>query len=192
MKKILVVLVLLISGLFISAGICNAELKEGPMVLKVKGLYLGMDIDEACKVISLLMESSYVVIPPSTDGSHGNYLIITEGGSVLYPDSKIYFTIYAGKDKMVNYILFQSALIDKLFGAVGISSEDFVREFIKAYKIPDMEPYESSFYTTYDGNTITIPGGWVFTSSNGYKVTITELRTLTIEPIAKKSEMKFD
>ena len=192
MKKILLISVLLISGLFISAGICNAEIKEGPKVLKVKDLYLGMDIDEGCKVINSLLGTSYVAL-----SKHGTYMITSEEYEkdeyVQDTLSKLGFMITAGSDKKINYIGFAPDIIDKLFNVKGISAEDFVREFIEAYKIPNMEPYGNtgipgtSSYDPYAGEY-----GWVFTSSTGYEVKISEAKSLLIEPIAKKSEMKFD
>lgn len=199
MKRIVSVLLILISGLFILTG-CQAETEDGPAVLKVKGLYVGMNIDDACKIVNSLFGSSYIVrdVPPTFQATGllpGTYMVDMtddeikgyldpkgEGNGRLQlmgfrGDSYIPIFVTADANRKVIYIRITSSAVDKLFNVTDIEAEDFSKEFINSYKIPYLKP------VSFD---------WEFSSPYGYRLKISSNKTIEIQEISKKSNFKFD
>jgi hypothetical protein len=160
--------------------------KDGPEVLKVKELYIGMDIDEACEKINSLLGSvnnmTYRVtnfVEDVTVSFYGRPRYVIDGPN--YGIGVPYHNIGADRNRKVIYINFNGRDVNYLFNTEGIEGEDFVREFISSYRIPNMEPW-------FLGEA----SGWHFVSPNGYEVVICGGNALTIKSIPKKTEMKFD
>ena len=168
MKKLLVIItsLMLVLG---CANNCMAEVRGGPTILKVKGLYIGMDINEAAKVVSSIMNKPCEV---HISGEWGREMSITA------VDDKVgILQISASTDKKVKSI----SLSQSIFNAQDLSLEDFAKQFMQAYQIPGMDGSVDN-----NGNPL-----YVFTSSNGYKVTITG-GTVFIDAITKKSDLSFN
>jgi hypothetical protein len=132
---------------------------EGPKILKIKGFYLGMDIDKACEVLR-----------NSLHAKKCEYLVdLYEGGYEL-----IHFPRYrtpeikAGPDKKVNYMFFSGSDVEELFDAYGYDPVKFVDKFTDAYKIPKMKPFFEKTAPLKKKKLI----GWRYISPFGYKVTI--------------------
>ena len=159
-----------------------AEMKAGPKVLQVKGLYLGMHIFEACKVVNKLLNSQYVV--NELNGGQYEVNIPADQQSKQYHGIYTGIPIYVKADatRKVTSICFYLWFGDKIFNSTGIKAEDFVQEFINAYHVPSMEPIYSEQEVA----------GWEFVSIYGYKVYIDLNKNISIEAITKKSEFKFD
>lgn len=156
---------------------CASSQANSPDVLKVKGLYIGMNIDEACKVIcQLLNDSSYTVREAPVLGS--TYAVMNSDS--LSGLTTVWVT--AGPDRIVNSIHISQYIVDKLFNSKGIESKDFVQEFISSYHIPTMEP-------KYDENGSFF---WQFISTNGYKLTIDNNKNIVIVAVPKQGERKFN
>lgn len=155
----------------ISAGVQS----NGPEVLKIKGLYIGMDIDEACKIVNQLSNSSCTVEENTFLGS--TY-------AVANSDSLATLSLWvtAGPDRKTDSIHIGHLIVDKLFNSDGVEGKDFVQEFINSYRIPKME-------TQVDENGKLF---WQFISTKGYKLTIFQNKSIEIKAIPKRNEMKFN
>ena len=151
-------------------------------ILRVKGLYIGMNIDEAAQILCKLLGTSFKVKELDEDEQMLNsfdrnvaikYAIWGNGNGL---------NIYADKDKKVNRILLPSGIIDKLFNVSGVNAQDFAKQFTDGYKLPEMKAFSDNYKQ----------GGWEYTSANGYKIQIYESKVLVMTKFPKSSEMKFD
>lgn len=147
--------------------------------LKVKGLYIGMDIYEACEIINQYLDTSTKVVEKVSD----NNLEKT------YSCEGIGAKIEANSDKKVKRIEFFSAFVDKLFNVSHLDPEQFAKEFLSAYGIPEMKPF-------YEEDEFVYMTGWEFISDFGFRVRIGSngffAKALIIEKVPFKSELKFD
>lgn len=148
---------------------------DGPKVLKVKGLYLGMPLQEAEKIAAEVSQGTWTgdqdmgkgyVVRPCMDQATGM-------GIMLH-------TIKADVIK----IDFIGA--DMIFKVHGWSLQEFAKAFIKSYKIPGMDGKS----TRYRGRETII---YSFTSTKyGYKVSIDSNMKLEIERIAVANSNSFN
>ena len=159
--------------LFSSIIACHgwAELQDGPKILKVKGLYIGMNIDDACNQISALVGKTMQF---TINGNE--YNVVPPVGEI--PD--VMFRVDEAKKVICIYL--SSDVVNKIFNVMNLSAEDFAREFMKAYQIPKMEEKNPMADISY----------YLFDSANGYEVQIGKSKELTIVAITKKSDMKFN
>lgn len=152
-------------------GVCVSGWAEddGPKQLIVKGLYVGMDINEAKDICKKYLDKTMTLeeFTPEITGIYQEGV----GSGVLLADSK-------NKLKM---IALGRPVVDNMFNAHGIPIEDFAQQFVAAYDIPSMTAFREK------GDS-----GWRFTSPYGYKVEILTIGQLSIERIAKKDYLKFD
>jgi hypothetical protein len=97
--------------------------------LKVKGLYLGMDVDYAKMVLENLF----------------NEKIEMSENEVTFKSGSITFD----KNKKVSQIFIENT--DKMFNMTNVSTSQFVKNFCKSYHIPEMTPYfnEEALLETY-------------------------------------------
>jgi MFS family permease len=141
-------------------------------VLEVKGFYIGMDIEEAAEILAELLKMEKV--PKIGSGLMTEYAIGDSAGLLYH--------IGANKERKVQSIWFSGFITNELFNTGGLSAKEFITRFIEAYEIREKWDY---FYS----------GNWPcqsFTSPHGYKVTICEDRSLNIESVAKKEDLRFD
>ena len=155
----------------------DALIQQGE-ILKVKGFYPGMNIDDACSILNQKVGLSdnvrriqNEIIPLTGTTIEDAYGCFTSTGSGIYSNNK----------KQVSTFEFFPNEVDVIFNSNGIPADDFAKKFIDAYKISEMKPMILGNHT-----------GWQYVSSNGYKITILDDKTLTIELVSKPSEMKFD
>lgn len=179
MQKVKISIVIVVSLILVSLGCDKAKeaahevakvAKAGkgtPEVLKVKDLYLGMDINEVPAILRRQMPA----------GEKVGDVQKTEN---LY-ELSVYarYQILADENKKVVRIMFAFPIINHLFNVEDLSAEAFAHNFIEAYSIPEMKARS-------DGE------GWEYTNSIGYKVTIYDTKNLVIEKVASADERKFD
>lgn len=140
---------------------------------KIKGLYLGMNIEYARKQMAELLRKK---VPKVGEG----WVEENRCAWGFWEDS---YCISAEKsDKKVRQIDLWNTwgIVDKLFNAEGLSGKEFAQAFMNAYGIPSMEP------------CLSLPASWRFTSPHGYEIIIFTNKSLSIKSIPKKSELKFD
>jgi hypothetical protein len=141
--------------------------------LKVKGLYLGMDIKD---VPAILKE--YFGDDASFEVSDVRRSEFSDGFCVKVGT---YTSIFADVKGIVETIWLEPPLINRLFNVQGIDATTYAKNFINSYKIPEMQPIQ-------DPNI----SGWQYSSPVGFKVTIFADKTTTITAIPILSEQKFD
>jgi hypothetical protein len=149
---------------------CKNVFADDGNMLKVKGLYIGMSIDDANSVLNNLGYSFQVT------EVEGGYQI-----GVCGPDADS-LCIFANQNKVVYRIVLQDKVLDKLFNTSDLPMKEFARRFMDNYNIPSMD------LVLYDN------GGayWRYISPYGYKVEIYDDRQLIIEAMTKAIDTKFD
>ena len=160
---VVVFLAIICTGVIVSAG------EEGPEQLKFKGIYLGMPIDEAREICRKHMDQymSMEKISPDKD------FIFQMGATIGI--------IVADEKGKLQALVLGRPMVDKMFNAAGMPVRDFALQFIKAYDIPSMEPFQE------EGDR-----GWRFVSPKGYQVQLFLNGQLSLEKIAKRDSLKFD
>jgi hypothetical protein len=143
---------------------------DGPKQLKVKGLYLGMDLEAARDICKKFIDDSMFIREKTAD----SFGIFSQTGHMLG-------IIGCEADKKVGMIALERPIVDKMFDSAGMPVEEFGGQFISAYNIPSMKPF-------MDQNS----SGWRFISSHGYKVEIHDTGGLLIQKMAKRGSLKFD
>jgi hypothetical protein len=157
MKRVLLIFALIICSLVVDIGFC----KEGaPKVIKVKGMYIGMDINDARAILQ----------------NHFNDNIEIKNGEGIYSGSYSItdhqnFVILSSPNGKVNYIAFLEDAVNSLFNAHGYSLEEFKESFFKAYNLP--EP-KKEFY------------GWDLKCYNDLYIQISNGKSLIIQGCDKK------
>ncbi|HOX40549.1 MAG TPA: hypothetical protein P5567_09635 [Kiritimatiellia bacterium] len=150
--------------------------------LKVKGLYIGMDIKE---VPGILKQK----FPPNTMGVHD----VAKGDAGNFPDniqgceSEDFYVaiggmlplgaVIASPDGKVKSIRLSGMVVDALFNSADMDASDYVQQFIDSYDIPEMKVADDM-------------ESWVYTSRDGIKVKIDTKKSLFIEKVASTQERK--
>jgi hypothetical protein len=204
---------------FIVMFCCSAVMaQEKPLI--IKGLYIGMDVNDARKITEGLLGKEWTVslvgdsMKVLEDYRFGAIEIfgkkldmlsiytpqamIGERGFAIISNSASDYNSYEGfigadQNNRVTRISFSKKITNFLFSASKIDAEDFAPSFWKYYNMPEFG---------------WIPYGWAYTSPNGYTVTIKtdklidikkedmakiiENRAKIIENRAKKQSIKFE
>jgi|GEM_PF-5035905 len=154
--------------------ILDQKIKQGK-ILKIKDLYLGMNIDNAYKILSAnLGEGANGVQkfdgPPSIIWN-------TYAGSIPI--------VLADEKNRVTKIILPKTVVDTLFKTEGLPAEEFAKKFVESYHIPKMEPFSEMM-----GNKLVT--GWRFISPEGFRLIISVDKSVLLDEMAKPAEMKFD
>jgi len=175
-------------------------------VLKVKGLYIGMKIADACDVLNKILKSSSFRDPSFLVNELGPNIdlielqvvktIYAEGGSELVlkgskksdritrlPNSLL--SIEADADQNVTEICFGLDGSDKLFNTSDLNASQFAQQFVDAYHVPSMTPFSAGA----SGSNLS---GWEYLSPNGYRLRIYEDKSIRIKVVPKESERNFN
>lgn len=155
--------------------------------IKVKGLYIGMDIQT---VPALLKEKS--------TGKWSTISDVIEGGSkeAIFPATVNFYVavnqlslitgsgdvvpvaiVKAGPDRKAIYILLNGVIVNDLFNAADMEASAFVKQFISAYNIPEMKVSDNL-------------QSWTYTSPDGVKVTIDTTKNVLLEKVESAQERK--
>jgi hypothetical protein len=191
---------------FIVLFYCNVTMAaEKPLI--IKGLYIGMDINEARNILTQLLGKEWKLstvgksVQVLEDYRFGNTEIfgIKDDKSAFHSPPNVgdrgfaiidhygsyegYISCDKNNDK-VTRISFSGKLTDAVFSTAKIKVDDFV----------------SSFWTNYDMPEFNwIPFGWMYTSPNGYTIKIKTNKLIDInktpgEPVkqGEQPKIKFD
>ena len=185
MKKTIIIIAIVILAFAIGGSSDVLATNNGPKILKVKGLYLGMNLDEGAKIIKKFVTPEF-----ARKLGEGHPLEVTRVppfgkcnyGFGYFPQGcpKIFLKSDCSEEKKVYYIHIHNDVADKMFDAKGLSQEAFVRLFRDAHNITTKlvdkpeSPGDSSFKS------------WEFERPYGYKVTIDQGHAITIEKVDKK------
>lgn len=181
----------LFSGIFIiifCSGIAYGG-STGPRILKVKGLYLDMRLQDAKDVISKFTDMTHYRLKPFNltqykfrefqRDSH-KYWFSDARESVLSP-----IAFATDSQEMVTFISINGALVDKIFNSSRHTAQQFVQQFADTNDLPPMTSFVA-------GPKSPLPNmlpntGWTFSSPHGYKITIFSNKDIDIEKTAKSS-----
>jgi hypothetical protein len=137
--------------------------------LIVKGLYVGMDGEEAIKTIIAAAEGNVGTRPTSDPGAKGVDLLFRN------PRWKSDEKQYAGgihvdaKEGYVREYFFLGPLSDYLFGTGDLTAEEFAQKFIDAYKVPSLH------VVTFQGKQ-----EWRYESPHGWSLSITQRKQVNV------------
>jgi hypothetical protein len=152
--------------------ILDQKIRQGK-TLKIKDLYLGMNLDNAYKILKdNLGEGVNGVqeMPPTI-------IWVTYYGNIPI--------VIADEKKRVTKIVLPKTVVDTLFKTSSLPAEEFAKKFVESYHIPNMEPCNEQI-----GNAEVI--GWRYLSPEGYRIIISVDKNIFLDQMAKPSEMKFD
>jgi len=131
---------------------------EKPIILK--GIYLGMDIGEARKIMEQLVGKEWIVTPVDiTEKVVADYRAVG-GDREIFSDARFYFPFITGEKgfaikskspkayygyistdasgSKVSRISLAGILVDDIFDTKEIDVEVFVKEFTKYYNLPEL------------------------------------------------------
>lgn len=181
MQKATLSMVIVVSLILVSLGCDKAKeaaqevakvAKAEPEVLKVKDLYLGMNIDEVPAILKSQL-AKHEISQVKVDKEYGHKYV------VQIDNDGMGGMVFADGDKKVVVIYFALA-IDDLFNSADMDANSYAEKFMSSYNIPSMEP---------------VPGKdwWQYTSPDGFKVSINAKYKYTrIEKVAGEGERKFN
>jgi hypothetical protein len=156
---------------------CNGGSPQKVEDFKVKGLYLGMDIEDARKIFK---EGNYYLVGDVKKkfwGDRGDLVF-----EVRVDDLSAKSRVYAHKDKKVYKINLTPGMVDKLFNVEGVDIDTYLKAFMKHYGIPKMTPDPT-------GNA------WEYTFPIGIYIVISPDKETHIKKVKKvpaSSEFTFD
>ncbi len=116
------------------------------MVIKIGGLYLGMSMEKACEICN-----------QSFPGITKPYVEQSPSGTYLhFNDEPI--RVWGDNNKQINKIhLFQEYQVNRLFNVENMSVDEFRKQFIKNYNIPEKAlntvQYENEWWYEYVNST---------------------------------------
>lgn len=153
--------------------------KVTPEVLKVKDLYIGMDINEVPAImkrhlantewkVSNVKKTTDIGIGGLDDPLDNNTVVIMIGNNLFGG------IIAADKNDKVRTIYLTA--VDDLFNSADMRAEEFANKFMSSYNIP-MEP---------------VNYGWEYKRPDGLRVVINLHKNILIQRIVSESEGKFD
>lgn len=160
------VLVSIVSALLLFTGISSGNAQQGGVVssaekpIILKGIYLGMDINEARKIMEQLAGKEWIVTPVDiTEKVMADYRSVG-GDREIFSDARFYSPFVAGEKgfaiqskrpraycgyistdasgSKVSRISFAGILVDYIFDTDEVSAEVFVKEFTKYYNLPEL------------------------------------------------------
>ncbi|MEZ0257649.1 MAG: hypothetical protein ACAI37_20365 [Chthoniobacter sp.] len=144
-----------------------APKSDGKLV--IKGLYVGMDGDEAIKTIMEAAEGNIGTRPTSDPGAKGVDLLFHD------PRWKSDAKQYAGgihidaKEGYVREFYFLGPLADYLFKTNDLTPEEFAQKFINAYNVPSLH------VVTFQGKR-----EWRYESPRGWSLAITQQKQVNV------------
>jgi hypothetical protein len=201
MRYVIKIIVIAFSILFF----CNVTIAaEKPLI--IKGLYIGMDINDARNILIQLLGKEWKIgiVGDSKQvlqdyrfgeekifGTRDKYLgtftqpNVGDRGFAIIDNYNTYegYMSCNNNDK-VTRISFGGRLTDAIFSAAKVNAEDFASAFWNTYNMPEFN---------------WIPYGWQYISPNGYSITIKtdkliDIKVDTIVDTIRKpnSKIKFD
>lgn len=145
-----------------------AEQKVNTLV--VKGLWLGMPIEDACQTINHKVGS--LLLSVTTDEKSKLKTIILSKTIMGVPTSK-HVEVLADESGKVTSLLLSKDVLDALFDSKDMPRDEFLQTFINAYSIPELKSDMRELKAGFMGATSTIGFQQVYSyrSPKGFEVT---------------------
>ena len=158
--------------------------------LVIKGLYIGMSIEDAHAQLSELFRKTTWTVHDVEHLDSGSWYV----SAVAYTnyDSAPRVQLWADSTtREVKQLLMDSECVDILFNVSDMDAEAFVQEFLNNYGIPSMEVNVDS-----DLMRLGLAGEpvitWQYRDPRGFLIGITKNKQLELQRIASSAERKFD
>ena len=194
MKRIITIITIFIVLFFCSAVMAQ----EKPLI--IKGLYIGMNVNDARNIIEKLLGKEWKITPIEdsmkvledyrfgetkifgTKDSSRYQSIVGDRGFAIIINTDYEGFISSDKNNKVTRISFSGQITNLLFSSSNINAKDFATSFWENYNMPEFN---------------WIIAGWTYTSPNGYTIIIKTDKFIDIkkEEIAKlidKPNVKFE
>jgi len=164
---------IIIAVLIISTNSLSAE------PVKIKGFFIGMDIDDALKNFERLGFKGLSIREKTYQKTNKLYSI--------QPGSGDRFKVETGLNvRTVSNIVFSSGISNRLFHTKGIGAEIFKKSFTRAYNILAMEAFKDN------PGSDPIKGWEHYNLKYGYRIRIFLNKDVEIIKIDKASDFSFD
>jgi len=182
--KISIVAVVLILFMVVNSGENIGETGSGisdAHGITIKGLYVGMQIDDAHNTLSKIFDASICIVDPIKKLEGGPW--ITGISGIDDSDFQPYVRVNADSvTKKVKEIIIDEDAVNYLFNVTDMDASDFVDAIMENYDVPNMTPLIED-----DGNII-----WEYRDPRGSSLKIDNDKSLTIEKNNADTERKFD
>lgn len=162
--------------------------------LKIKGLYIGMDIQTVPALFKeKLSGQDWVVSAVSIKkGMEGESFVCADLLFVtIKPSGQSDFTessVFAGLEGKVCSISLSPGLVNALFSASMMSPQAFAQQFLESYNIPNLTAEKGDEFSG-------IRPKWTYTSSEGVNITIgadKSISILDLLPLLEAKKKQFD
>ncbi len=158
----------------------QAAKKAAASEIKIKGLYIGMDIQTVPALLKEKFAGKNWGIHDVAKGDAGNFAhAITEPENfyVAIGGGLPLGTVIAGPDGKVTAIKLSGMVVNDLFNAADMDASDFVQQFVNSYNITEMKVSDDM-------------ESWTYTSPDGVKVKIDNDKSVFVEKVASAQERK--
>ena len=162
-------------SIFLLLSIAVSTHAQAPKVLKVKGIYLGMDFKKAQEVLKSNLPQEIKKNVKFSELGPDSVMVMGANYAMLGS-----MTAESGTNKL-DFFGFDRKLVDVLFNAQGMPVQEFASNFISAYGIGKMVTFREEKTS-----------GWRFVSKHGYLVDITTKGELMIKKTATAGQLNFN
>lgn len=169
-------LISIIAVYLVSQSLCRAD-----EAIKIKGLYIGMKVQDATDVLNKRFRE-YIGVPPEfqrlNDGSYSLWVTDRDTNLPL-------LSLKGDNNGTVIEVVMLRRLVDKMFNTADQDFNAFVKQFKNAYKIPEMKPFTHTEFGLTDS-------GYEFSSPTGVRIRISESKAINMALVPTVKERKFD
>ena len=106
------------------------------LTFKVKGLYLGMDIEDVPAILTQMPQS---LTTPTIVVREGEDVVLSSPRTPEHPISRSYVIVSPDSEGKVRQIQFTGGIVGDLFNCADMDTSEFVQQFMNAYNIPEMK-----------------------------------------------------
>lgn len=167
--------------------------------ISMKGLKIGMDIEEAAKILRERLSAAQVAAWQDNAvlralGTQTEGIVVRPGGAKMsmvdaawHVAVGVSVEIAADEDRLVKYVYLGSDVTDFLFNTSDLDPRAFAEEFTAGYGIPHME-----FVSLPPNPTLGDISYWIYRDPRGSEVKLTVSKALSLTRIPSAAERSFD
>jgi len=176
-----------------------AHMYENPTDISIKGLYIGMKIDDAQSKLSALFKEKWIITAVEKQRDEGLHFAARKDRD-FGPTVNVWAD---AKTRKVEQIRMDSGAVDLLFNVSDMDGKEFAQEVVSHYNIPEMKfeiielnPGDRMAAELLFGanlvNRIGPTMQWQYKDPRGLVVAIEKDKTLVMKRIASAKDRKFD